>query len=111
MSIEICVESYGILIQALDTGWFQPIPGHTRKVSGPASTAVEMPTAIAPRDAAFGLQVREAVDQLGYEAAEALWLIDTCELSYDQAAEHIGCTPNQVGQRVASARQLIRHSL
>lgn len=111
MSIEICVESYGVLIQALDACWLQPITGHSRKVNGPSSIPVAEPTAMSSRDTTFGSQVREAVDQLGYEAAEALWLVDTCKLSYDLAAEHIGCTSDQVGQRVADARRLIRQSL
>lgn len=61
-----------------------------------------------PWDADIARSVRSAAGELPFRQAQALWLVDTCGCSYDDAAAEAGTTPGWIVRRVAGGRKELR---
>ncbi len=51
------------------------------------------------------------LDRLPFALVQALWLVEICQRSYEEAAEELSTSPEVIGERVAAARRSIRFEL
>ena len=102
MALDICVESYGMVVHALDTGFMSHLSNlgfgserfqKLRSVSEPAC------------------QVKQQADGLPFSQAKALWLVDVCDCSYDQAATEMRLDRATLAATVADGRHRIRSGI
>jgi DNA-directed RNA polymerase specialized sigma24 family protein len=111
MPVDVCVESYAAFVHAVDallsTTWFM----HTRVASANGSDPTWLRSEFFDSRRSFTDLVRQQVDALPIEQAHALWLVDVCDCSYEQAAAEIGASVPVIAGRVRSARRQIRHRL
>lgn len=56
-------------------------------------------------------KVREVVDTLAFEQACAIWLIDVCDCTYQQAAFEMRLPPAEVANNVRRGRETVRQYL
>lgn len=56
-------------------------------------------------------EVLAAADRLPFHQAQALWLVDICELNYVSASSALGLSPPEFVGRLHAARRRIRPQL
>ncbi len=61
--------------------------------------------------AAFANQVRNATERLPFDQAYALWLVDVCGCTYDQAAHETNTSCMTIAAQVADGRRSVRAML
>ncbi len=103
MALDICVESYGMMVQALDTG----LMNHLSTWTARAERRYRSEPAIVE-----GLhEVKEHADGLGFAEARALWLVDVCGCNYAEAATEMRISRDELAAFVAGGRTRIRAGL
>ena len=105
MTLNICIDSYGVALHLMDvmfaTGMCHP---------STAASERECPMVDDFGDG-FDVRVRSAVDELPIEQAQAVWLVDVCSCSYDEAAREVGISRTQLCARVAEGRRFVRYAI
>ena len=101
LPVDLCLESYGAAVHVVDSllssGFYLRLRNRmAEKVPGSRN---------------FEDVVRVSSGELCFEQAQALWLVDVCGCSYDEAALEARTGRQQIASRVAGGRQLIRQSL
>ena len=108
MTAELCHLGLVDVGCLLDAGWLQ--------TSAWASTAFPRRRTAPPNPSpadheTFDAAVRNATDRLPLDQAHALWLVDVCGLTYAQAADETGITPERFAKRLHAARISIRKAV
>jgi len=97
----IAVSDLGCVVDlacASGSTWLAPVTGPRRR-RGPSS------------DEAFADAVFVAVDTLPIDQAQALWLVDVCGCSYQQAAIEASANQAAIARRVRRGRETVRHRI
>ena len=114
MTLNLCLESYGAAVHLMDSLFGTGVLARQHRWCGGASASsapadlpecAELPYV---DDARFGAQVSAAMRELEFEQARAIWLVDVCGCSYDQAAIESGVDRARFAATVAAARHEIR---
>ncbi len=102
MPLDICIESYGAAVHVVDSllssGFYL---GARRRSSQP----------VAPESASFDRLVQSASAELPFSEAQAVWLVDVCHCSYDEAAHEAHTSRDEIAIRVAAGRMSIRSAI
>lgn len=138
ITLNMCLESYAAAVHVMDAlmgasaeRTHRPLR-HARRFLGAARVAplegwgvvassslgsnALMPTVVDQSSAddsivAFANQVRKATERLPFDQAYALWLVDVCGCTYDQAANETNTSRTTVAERVADGRRFVRAAL
>ena len=102
MAMDICVESYGIVVQALDTGFVSHLSNLGFRADRRQRTHLEV------QDPS---PVKQHADELPFRQAQSLWLVDVCGCSYDQAAAEMRIDRVDLAASVAAGRTNIRDGI
>ena len=78
------------------------------KSVAPRSESDGDPLGPSPLSSELAAAVERTLAWLAPEFGEALWLCDVGGLSYEEAADLMGCAPRTIGSRLSRARQLCR---
>lgn len=119
MTLNLCLESYGAAVHVMDSLLGVSAEQARRPLRqvrlARSSVRYSSPGAkqITPQldDAeaeSFTRQVRAAAESMPFEQAHALWLVDVCRCSYDQAAAEVAVSRDELAGRVAGGRSFIR---
>jgi predicted DNA-binding protein (UPF0251 family) len=102
MALDICVESYGMMVHALDTGFVSHLSnlGFRADRRQRPQTEVQDPC-----------PVKQHADELPFRQAKSLWLVDVCGCSYDQAAAEMRIDRADLAASVAAGRTSIRDGI
>lgn len=100
MAIELCLETSGFVVQAIEAGWVDHV--FVRRVSQRLSRATN------PAD---DIMVKDLADELSTEQATAVWLVDVCGVDYSTAAAEMSISATDLARTVAEARRSIRSGL
>ena len=122
MTLNLCFESYGAAVHVMDSllGVSAEQASRPLRHARFRRSAVRheqpdsnqpSPDPARPVSAAFVNQVRGAANAMPFEQAHALWLVDVCQVSYDQAATESGVARDEFAARVAAGRRFIRDSI
>lgn len=98
--IEICIDSYGFLVQAFEISRFRP-----HRTSSSSSTTLPRLIDAEPD------HIRRVAAELPFEESHALWLVDVCGSNYTDAARQCCVDADIIRARVANGRQRLRAQL
>lgn len=123
MTLNICLESYGAAVHLMDS-LMGVSPAHAsrslchvrvrsrahrQKLALPTGLPAKPPSRAADHE--FADRVRTAAAAMPFEQAQALWLVDVCRCSYDQAAAEAAVPRAEIVDRVSQGRRTVRHQL
>lgn len=100
VAIDVCIETYGLVLHTLDSGWWDSSLISLRNRSRRHIKQPNTPSEVE--------QIRLAAASLPYEQTAALWLVDVCGYSYNEAAADMRVSVETVRDRVAMGRNAIR---
>lgn len=115
MAIDLCIESAGWVAQFVEANAGHSIPPlrrslRSRSLTTETTASITSPAAFDEGPSTEAL-IRTTAAELPIDQARAIWLIDMCGCSYDEAAATMGVTRDELATEVTSARQAIRSGL
>ncbi len=122
MTLSLCLESYGAAVHVMDSLFGVSAEQTTRPLrhvrfnrsaqrSASGVSTTPRPTALSSVDAVFAYRVRVAASGMPFEQAQALWLVDVCNCTYDEAAAEASVSRDEIVARIVDGRRFIRANL
>lgn len=103
MALDICVESYGMVVHALDTGVMTHLSSWVSRAERLYRSGSNAPGAVCT--------VKLQAEELAFSEAKALWLVDVCGSSYAEAATEMRVSRDELAAFVSGGRTQIRAGL